>query len=54
MMSNGYDDHGLPPIRPEGEHSVAVSNEYAVSGMLAASVDAACGSPGAVGRCVDP
>ena len=36
MMSNGYDDHGLPPIRPEGEHSIAVGNEYAVSGMLAA------------------
>ena len=36
MMSNGYDDHGLPPIRPEGEHSIAVSNEYAVSGILAA------------------
>ena len=36
MMSNGYDDHSLPPIRPDGEHSIAVSNEYAVSGILAA------------------
>ena len=36
MMSTGYDDHELPPIRPDGEHSVAISNEYAVTGILAA------------------
>ncbi len=36
MMSTGYDDHDLPPIRAEGEHSVAISNAYAVSGILAA------------------
>ena len=36
MMSNGYDEHHLPPIRPDGEHSIAISNEYAVTGLLAA------------------
>lgn len=36
MMSTGYEDHDLPPIRPDGEHTVAMSNEYAVSAMLAA------------------
>lgn len=36
MMSTGYDDHTLPPIRPDGEHSVAISNEYAVTAILAA------------------
>lgn len=46
MMSNGYDDHGLPPIRPEGEHSIAVSNEYAVSGILAALWMRHAGHPG--------
>ena len=46
MMSNGYDDHSLPPIRPEGEHSMAVSNEYAVSGILAALWMRNAGRPG--------
>ena len=46
MMSNGYDDHSLPPIRPEGEHTIAVSNEYAVSGMLAALWMRNAGHPG--------
>lgn len=46
MMSNGYDDHSLPPIRPEGEHSIAVSNEYAVSGVLAALWMRNAGHPG--------
>ena len=46
MMSNGYDDHELPPIRPEGEHSIAVSNEYAVSGVLAALWMRNAGCPG--------
>lgn len=36
MSSNGYDDHSLPPIRPEGEHSLWVTGEYAVHGVLAA------------------
>jgi crotonobetainyl-CoA:carnitine CoA-transferase CaiB-like acyl-CoA transferase len=36
MMSTGYDDHDLPPIRSDGEHSIAMAGEYAVSGILAA------------------
>lgn len=36
VMSTGYEDHELPPIRPDGEHSIAISNEYAVSSILAA------------------
>ena len=36
MMSTGYDDHELPPIRSDGEHSIAMSNEYAVTAVLAA------------------
>jgi benzylsuccinate CoA-transferase BbsE subunit len=36
MMSTGYDDHELPPIRSDGEHSLAMSNEYAVTAVLAA------------------
>ncbi|MDA0353044.1 MAG: CoA transferase [Chloroflexi bacterium] len=36
MMSTGYDDHDLPPIRSDGEHSIAMSNEYAVTAVLAA------------------
>ncbi len=36
MMSTGYDDHELPPIRPDGGHSLAISNEYAVTAVLAA------------------
>ncbi len=36
MMSTGYDDHSLPPIRSDGEHSLAMSNEYAVTAILAA------------------
>jgi benzylsuccinate CoA-transferase BbsE subunit len=35
-MSSGYDDHELPPIRPDGEHSLAMAGEYAVCGILAA------------------
>ena len=46
MMSNGYDDHDLPPIRPDGEHSIAISNEYAVSGLLAALWMRNAGHPG--------
>ena len=36
MMSTGYDDHELPPIRSDGEHSMAMAGEYAVSAILAA------------------
>ena len=36
MMSTGYDDHELPPIRPDGEHSLWMGGEYATSGILAA------------------
>jgi crotonobetainyl-CoA:carnitine CoA-transferase CaiB-like acyl-CoA transferase len=36
MMSNGYDDHELPPIRPDGSPSLAMTGEYAVIGILTA------------------
>lgn len=36
MMSTGYDDHDLPPIRPDGLHSMNISNEYAITAVLAA------------------
>jgi crotonobetainyl-CoA:carnitine CoA-transferase CaiB-like acyl-CoA transferase len=36
MMSTGYDDHELPPIRSDGEHSLAIAGEYAVTAVLAA------------------
>ncbi|MSQ30952.1 MAG: CoA transferase [Dehalococcoidia bacterium] len=36
VMSNGYDDHELPPIRPEGEHSLWITATYAVSASVAA------------------
>jgi crotonobetainyl-CoA:carnitine CoA-transferase CaiB-like acyl-CoA transferase len=36
MMSTGYDDHDLPPIRPEGGHSLALAGEFAVIGLLTA------------------
>ena len=36
MMSTGYDDHELPPIRSDGEHSLAMAGEYAVTAVLAA------------------
>ena len=35
-MSTGYDDHDLPPIRPDGEHSLNIAGEYATAGILAA------------------
>lgn len=35
-MSTGYDDHDLPPIRSDGEHSLAMGGEYATIGVLAA------------------
>jgi crotonobetainyl-CoA:carnitine CoA-transferase CaiB-like acyl-CoA transferase len=36
MMSTGYDDHALPPIRGDGEQSLAMAGEYAVIGILSA------------------
>ncbi len=36
MMSTGYDDHNLPPIRSDGEHSLAMAGEYAAAGILTA------------------
>ncbi len=36
MMSTGYDDHDLPPMRPEGGHSLALAGEYAAIGILTA------------------
>ena len=35
-MSTGYDDHDLPPIRADGEHSFWMAGEYAVAAILAA------------------
>ena len=44
MMSTGYDDHELPPIRPGYDHSLWMAGEYAVCGILAArlALDARC------------
>ena len=39
MMSSGYDDHDLPPIRPDGEHSLWMSGEFASMGILAALIE---------------
>jgi crotonobetainyl-CoA:carnitine CoA-transferase CaiB-like acyl-CoA transferase len=36
MMSTGYDDHNLPPMRPDGGHSLAMGGEYAVASILTA------------------
>jgi crotonobetainyl-CoA:carnitine CoA-transferase CaiB-like acyl-CoA transferase len=36
MMSTGYDDHDIPPIRPDGEHSLWMGAEFAAIGILAA------------------
>ncbi len=35
-MSSGYDDHEVPPIRSDGEHSLAMGGEYAAIGALSA------------------
>ena len=35
-MSTGYDDHDLPPIRADGEHSFWMAGEYAVAAVVAA------------------
>ncbi len=39
MMSTGYDDHELPPIRPDGEHSLWMGGEHAAIGVMAALMD---------------
>ena len=36
VMMCGYDDHELPPVRPDGGHALAMGGEYAVIGILAA------------------
>jgi benzylsuccinate CoA-transferase BbsE subunit len=36
MASCGYDDHSLPPVRPDGEHSLWIGGEYAAIGIMAA------------------
>ena len=36
MMSTGYDDHEIPPIRPDGEHSIWMGGEFGAIGVLAA------------------
>jgi crotonobetainyl-CoA:carnitine CoA-transferase CaiB-like acyl-CoA transferase len=36
VMSSGYDDRDLPPMRPEGEHSLLIAGAYAVASVLAA------------------
>lgn len=37
MMSCGYDDHELPPIRADGEQSLAMVGAWATMGILAAA-----------------
>ena len=39
MMSTGYDDHSIPPVRPDGEHSLAIAGEYAAIGIMAALLE---------------
>lgn len=36
MMSTGYDDHEVPPIRPDGEHSLWMGGEFGAIGVIAA------------------
>lgn len=36
VMMCGYDDHNLPPVRPDRNHSLAIAGEYAVVAILAA------------------
>ena len=36
VMSSGYDDHELPPMRPEGEHSLWVAGTYAIATAVSA------------------
>jgi crotonobetainyl-CoA:carnitine CoA-transferase CaiB-like acyl-CoA transferase len=36
VASCGYDDHSLPPVRPDGEHSLWISGEYAAIAILTA------------------
>lgn len=39
MMSTGYSDHDIPPIRADGEHSLWMGGEYAAIGVLAAAIE---------------
>lgn len=39
VMMCGYDDHELPPVRPDGEHSLAMGGEYASMGIIAALLE---------------
>jgi benzylsuccinate CoA-transferase BbsE subunit len=39
MMSTGYDDHDIPPIRPDGEHSLWMGGEFGAMGVIAALMD---------------
>lgn len=39
MMSTGYDDHELPPIRPDGEHSLWMAGEHAAMAVTTALID---------------
>lgn len=36
MMSTGYDDHEIAPIRPDGEHSLWMGGEFGAIGIIAA------------------
>jgi crotonobetainyl-CoA:carnitine CoA-transferase CaiB-like acyl-CoA transferase len=36
MMSTGYDDHEIAPIRPDGEHSIWMGGEFGAIGIEAA------------------
>jgi crotonobetainyl-CoA:carnitine CoA-transferase CaiB-like acyl-CoA transferase len=36
VMMCGYDDHELPPVRPDGDHSLAMGGEYAAMAIIAA------------------
>jgi crotonobetainyl-CoA:carnitine CoA-transferase CaiB-like acyl-CoA transferase len=39
VASCGYDDHTLPPVCPDGDHSLWISGEYAAIGILTALYD---------------
>lgn len=36
VMMCGYDDHEIPPVRPDGAHSLAIAGEYATIGIISA------------------
>jgi crotonobetainyl-CoA:carnitine CoA-transferase CaiB-like acyl-CoA transferase len=49
-MSTGYDDHDVPPIRSDGEHSLAMAGEYATIGIISAVLQR---NRGARGQLID-